>query len=943
MRFNLLKISIFLLSLSSLAQNKIDVYAAFDVENRNVLIKQSIEYRNDGPDSIKNIYLNDWLNSYSTKTTPLARRFAEEFSTRFHFASSEERGYTAISRIVDDKENELEYSRLQKNPDVVEIELKEAVGPGDSYKIQLLYNLRLPSDKFTDYGVSAFKEVHLKYWYLLPAIYDGKWHYFSNKDLDDMYIPPSRLTLQVSIPNNYVAVTELDEVTATQFDNNRIIVYTGENRVDTRLFLKRVPSMKTIQTEDFTVISDIDEKGLTSTDKAVITDKITRFVTEFIGAYPHKKLLVTNIDAKRDPIYGLNQLPDFIRPFPEHFQFELTLLKNVLGNYLNNTLIINPRKDQWVKDGIQIYLLMKYIEVHYPDMKLLGSLADIWGIRSFHAADLNFNEQYGLTYMHMARTNRDQPLSKSKDSLVKFNQNLANKYKAGVGLKYLDDFINNGVLEPALRNFVQDKMFELIRSSDYEAYLKNSTDKDIDWFFKDFVNTSKKIDFKIRKVKQQGDSVTLTIVNKRDSNVPVSLFTMQDDSILTKTWISGIKDKKTLTIPKGDANKLVLNYDNTIPEYNLRDNWKSLKGLFFNSKPFQFRIFKDFEDPHYNQVFLMPMVEFRNIYDGLTLGGKIYNKTVLRRPFNYRFTPQYGTRSKSLTGSATLLYYQDLENTNLFRITYGLSASYRSYAQDLFFRRFGPSLAFTFRNKKDLRSNKFQFLNFRYLDIKRDEDVNNISDIDDPNYAIFNAQFIHSNDNLINFNRWFADFQLSKTFGKIAFNYEYRKLFRSNRRLNLRFFAGTFLYNNNPVDSDYFSFALDRPTDYLFDYDYLGRSEASGIFSQQIIIAEGGFKSKLDVPFANRWMATTNFSTTIWRYIEAYGDLGFVKNRGVNPKFVYDSGIRINLVADYFEIYFPVYSNLGWEISQENYDQKIRFLFTVDPKTLLGLFRRRWY
>ncbi|HKK12959.1 MAG TPA: hypothetical protein VJ945_09000, partial [Flavobacteriaceae bacterium] len=158
-----------------------------------------------------------------------------------------------------------------------------------------------------------------------------------------------------------------------------------------------------------------------------------------------------------------------------------------------------------------------------------------------------------------------------------------------------------------------------------------------------------------------------------------------------------------------------------------------------------------------------------------------------------------------------------------------------------------------------------------------------------------------------------------------------------------RFFAGMFLYNRTDVASDYFSFALDRPTDYLFDYDYLGRSETSGIFSQQIIIAEGGFKSKLETPFANQWITTINTSTTLWKYIEAYADVGLLKNKYADPTFVYDSGLRIDLVTDYFELYFPVYSKLGWEIGQPHYDQKIRFKFTADPKALLGLFRRKWY
>ena len=129
----------------------------------------------------------------------------------------------------------------------------------------------------------------------------------------------------------------------------------------------------------------------------------------------------------------------------------------------------------------------------------------------------------------------------------------------------------------------------------------------------------------------------------------------------------------------------------------------------------------------------------------------------------------------------------------------------------------------------------------------------------------------------------------------------------------------------------------------MFDYNYYGRSESAGLFSQQLIVAEGGFKSQLNPGFANQWITTLNGSTTIWKYIMAYGDVGFVKNHGANAEFVYDSGLRLILVEDYFEIFFPVYSNLGWEIAQPNYDQKIRFIVTLDFKTLLGLFSRRWY
>ena len=707
--------------------------------------------------------------------------------------------------------------------------------------------------------------------------------------------------------------------------------------------MSKISDFKSVQDDNFTLISNIGDEGLEVIDKILITEKVTKFITKKFGKYPHNKLLITQIDYEKDPIYGLNFLPSFIKPYPNHFQYELKILKIALYNYLSNTLLINPRKEQWLIDGIQIYYLMKYVDEHYPNMKFLGEISDFWGVRSFHAADMKFNDKYVLAYMLMARTNRDQPLTMAKDSLLKFNKNIANKYKAGVGLKYLDDFVNQNIVENSIESFLRENKLKETNVNDFKKLIKSKTEKDIDWFFEDYLTTRKTIDFKIKKVKKTEDSITLTILNRNNNKAPVSLYSLNNDSIVSKIWVENINKNKTLTIPRLDANKLVLNYSNSIPEFNLRDNWKSLKGFFFNNKPFQFRLFQDIEDPYFNQVFFMPIVEFNNIYDGFTAGAKIYNKTVLRKLFDYKIAPRYSFKSKSLTGSASIFKTHYVKNKDLYSITYGIAGGYSSYAEDLFVRQITPSILFSFRENNDFRSNKRQWLSLRHVNINRDKDLTNVLTSNEPNYSILNLRYVNSNDNLINYNKWYGDFQIGDKFSKISFNYEFRRLFESNRQINIRAFAGAFLKNNTDSNSNYFSFALDRPTDYLFDYNYLGRSEATGIFSQQYIEAEGGFKSKLETPFANQWITTINASTTIWQYILAYGDLGLVKNKFISPKFVYDSGIRINLVTDYFEVYFPIYSNLGWEIGQPNYDQKIRFKFTADPQALLGLFRRRWY
>jgi hypothetical protein len=421
--------------------------------------------------------------------------------------------------------------------------------------------------------------------------------------------------------------------------------------------------------------------------------------------------------------------------------------------------------------------------------------------------------------------------------------------------------------------------------------------------------------------------------------VPISLFGIAADTVVSKYWFSDIETRKTFTIPRKNEERLVLNYDQKIPEFNQRDNWKTLNGFFASNKKLKFQFFKDAEDPYYNQIFYMPVANF-NVYDGISPGIRLTNKTLLERPFVFDLSPSYAFLERSFVGFGRFSYRWYHAKTGFYLTNFSIGSSTSHFQVNSRYSTVTPSILFGWR-PDNLLSNERQSLLFRHVNVFRTIDPA-LGDLEtDPDYSVFNARFSRNNNGIIDYFSWFADAQHASTFTKLVLNWEYRKLFENNRQLNLRFFAGKFI--RNKTNSDFFSFALDRPTDYLFDYSYLGRSEDSGIVSQQIVIAEGGFKSKLENPFANDWMATTNASINIWRWIELYGDAGLTKNRGENARFVYDSGIRLNLVTDYFELYFPLYSTNGWEVGQPDYDQKIRFIVTLSPRTLIGLFTRKWF
>ena len=68
-------------------------------------------------------------------------------------------------------------------------------------------------------------------------------------------------------------------------------------------------------------------------------------------------------------------MPKFIRPFPDVFEWDLTMLKAMSKKYIDNTLLLDKRNDYWLTDGLQTYLMMNYVSEYYPEIKLAGNIS----------------------------------------------------------------------------------------------------------------------------------------------------------------------------------------------------------------------------------------------------------------------------------------------------------------------------------------------------------------------------------------------------------------------------------------------------------------------------------------------------------------------------------------------------------------------------------------
>ncbi|MDQ6530197.1 aminopeptidase [Flavobacterium sp. LHD-85] len=912
---------------------------AVNLELKTLNVKQDITYHNTTNDTLVSIVLNDWNNAFVDKNTPLAKRFSDEFYRGFHLAKAADRGKTTIINLTETNYSALEWERNVQDPDYIIVKLNRKLLPNEKIDLHLNYIVKIPNDKFTHFGFDQNGGMLLKNWFLSPARFEnGFFVKYNNYNLDDIANAVSDYEVEIKIPNQYFITTDLNSVAKdTSNESYNIYSFSGRNRTDFSLYIEKQNSFRTYDNGSLQVETNLKNKRIDEFQKAIIINRVVSYAEKFIGKYPHEKITVSQADYDRNPFYGLNQLPSFISPFEDDFMFEIQFLKTFLNNYLKNSLRLDPRKDNWIYDGIQIYTMMKYMEEHHQDEKMLGRLSDMKLFKSYNITNLTFNEQYSYYYMLMARKNLDQPLGDPKNTLIKFNEQIASKYRAGLSLSYLDDYLNHDIVPKSVKEFYNLNQIGQSNRYDFEKILTQKSPKNIDWFFKTIIDSRDIIDYKFSNVSRTADSITFSVKNKTGIYAPIPIYGIKKKEVVFKEWIEPTKKDSVYEFSRKNADKIVINYNNEVPEYNQRNNWRSLKNVSLN-RPIKFNFAKDLEDPDYNQILYIPTLNY-NYYDGFTPGIRFHNKTILDKPFNFDINPAYSIKAGTISGSSAFSWNQYYRNSTLYNVRYSISQNYFHYAPEATYLRLNPMVVFRIR-EKDFRDNRKQMFMFRQVIVNR-EASDYITDNSSPNYSIFNARYSNTKTELIDHFSFMTDLQFSSGFGKVSGEVEYRRLFENNKKLNLRLYVGSFLYNT--TNSDYFSFGLDRPTDYLFDYNLFGRSESTGFFSQQYVIAEGGFKSQLEPSYANQWMTTLNASYAIWNWVELYGDIGFLKNKHQSEFFAYDSGVRLNLVPDYFELYFPVYSNNGWEISQPKYNEKIRFIITFSPKTLVTLFTRKWF
>ena len=886
------------------SQDYYKINLTLDPLNNNLIVEQNIKFLNNSNVAISELTLLDWNSSFSDFNSPLSKQLYSEFDSSLLKPNKSPNVPTVIQSLkVNNKTTD--YRRAKDQVDVIVLENIGLINPGEIINVQIDYVIDFPNYKILDYGNDRNEKFVINdYFITIPTNFNNR---FSNKGFNDKLNRLNTFEIIINNLKDYEIISNADNYVKTNENS-----YLFNNKRNIKFIISKKKLFKEFDFIDFKIFSENHD---IINFKNSISNRINSFINEsFVN--PLKKYVFTNKAITENKLYPYSEIPDFIKIFDSNFIGEINLVKLLIKENLKNKLS-DLRKNYWLYSGLEIYFLNKYIDIFYADKKLIGNYSRFPFFKKHNFSNYSFNDQFSLINKFVFSRDLNQKISSYPENLTRINYRLNNPYSSFNNLKYLENFIGTKSFKLSIT-----ELFNNSSDNISEIFQKHSK-QNLEWFFNDLINEDKNLEYKIIK-----ENNNFSILSNNNYTYPVVLRTTYSNNKSRNEYISFV-NKYNLSLEQNNISKIEINPPGNLIEKNYKNNIIYVKG----KKPKTiFRFFTDFEKEYENQIYYRPLFSY-NLYNGFSPGLTLTNKSPFRKTFTYFLNPQYSFKTKNPIGSVNLELRDVISKTRI--LNYNLNLSKFNYNYDLYYTRFSPTLNYIIKDK-NLKSNKRLFFQLKNISINKQLEFN-----EKEKYSITSLSILKSNINADKSKSLLFNSQLGNSFLKTSLTYSFRKYYKAFRQYNFRLFIGKFIRNNS--ENNTYDFSTSSISDYTYSSNLLGRSENEGFFSQQYFKNDAGFKSKINPSFSNDYVVSLNSGITIWKWFEGYLDYGIFKNKGEKLMTGYDTGLKLNIVENYLEIYFPILNSEKYILNSNNYSKNIRFTLVLDPENLTNLFTRRWF
>ncbi len=921
----------------SAQKDSISVEARLSPDRKTMSIDQRIVYYNHSAKPLDSVKLLNWVKAYQKRNTSLVYRKLEDRNNDLHFARKEQLGEVSGLNISGDGGQSIPVdSPAGEN---IFLALPQPLEPGKNITLHLHYQLQLPDQRFTGYGTSEH-DIALKYFFIVPDHFDPdnnfKRDYY---DIEESVSFNTFWTVNFSLPTGNHAESNLPETSANSFRG--YVDSDPEFLISDQDYPSITVNADGIHTEiQFGYPLKPEEKQ----NLEFFLPLHLAFIKERTGSIPEKLFISDKFRSKED-FFGNNDISFWkfkFRLFTNAEKTDQDYFGIIAKKVLDETVITNKQKDHWLKNGLKSYLEMQYLKKFYPETRILGALPEtkILGfkpLKLFHASRVKLIERYGLAYQYIMSQNLDQKVKEEYTLLSNFNDMAISSFETGTLFSYTADKMGEAKFDAVIRNYIMD---HTDRQADPEDFLKQLAAQDpTNTYLSDFMDRKHRVNFKLKRFRKENDALQIRISKNTDAAIPVKLQTETRTGETKAYWTETGEGRTTLTsVPSSDVYKITLNDDYIFPESTFRDNFLYTKGIFSNTRKIKLKFIKDIPNPEFNEIYINPRVRFSNTYDKFLIGMNFKNQSLFDQKFLYSVTPTYSTGTGKLTGSGGVSYSFLPAESAIRSLTFGVSGSYFHYDYELAYRKATVYSSINFQ--KNPRSTVSRGIGISYNYLERDLSTAMIARNDYGKYNLWSAGYAYTDNQMIHEKSLSVSTQWMEDFHKVSAEGFYRWEFAPRQKLSLRLFAGYFI--KNETRNNTFNYGISRVSNYAFSYTLLGESATSGILSQQFILADGGFKSFIPST-VNQWITSFNVDSSVWKIFHVYADAGMYKNKNQPAKFIWDTGVKVRIIPDFLEIYFPVQSSLGFEPSFKDYARRIRYTLVLNLGSVINAARRGWY
>jgi len=936
--------------------------------------KETVEYINNSPDTLRLLFFHLWPNGYSNNQTALAKQLFSQKGKERLFNDPELKGYIDSLNFKVEGQS-VNWNLMPGIPDICRIILNKALCPGDTIIVTTPFHVKIPAGVTSRLGHIG-ESYQISQWYPKPAVYDKSgWHQMPYLDQGEFYSEFGSFDVSITLPENYTVGatgTLQNDIEAERLD--KIAADTAWEKIGDYRGAEFPPSsgiMKTLrytgnEIHDFAWFADKRFhvlKGsvkLPQSDRKVITwvmftnqqadlwkdalkyvNRAILYFSNRIGDYPY--FTFTAVQSALTAGSGM-EYPGLtvIGIEDDAYSLDEVIAHEICHNWFYSALGSDERRFPFMDEGITSAYELRYMNEKYPEKKLWESYFNNRKLPEFfHIDKMPAERIQELEWLVQARLNLEQPINLPAADYSALNYEIILYDKAAIGFNYLRAWLGDSLFDSTMHNYYHIWKSKHPQPDDLRGIFESQTGKDLTWFFGDFINTTKRLDYKVVRFMNQ----QLLVKNMGEMVSPLNISGIRGDSIFFEKWSDGFKGRKWIDIPPGNYSEIKIDPFHLMPElYRLNNNTR-VSGIFRKADPIRFQLLYTIEDPSKRTITYIPTVNWTR-ENGFMAGLTLHNGLWLSKPVNYFFMPFYSFGKPGLAGYGRILFNITPYDKFIRMATIKLEATQFGAPGNQNYHLMMTGLDLFFRNKKVNNS----FLQKAYGVYTGASDLFKINLAEKAHMSSYlQFGYILENAGLVNPFNLTAAYESGKSFQKTSVEINYKfSYYGKDQGLDIRMFAGTMLKYSSEVP--FYSFSASGRSGrelYLYQGTYPDRFSVfpKTFWSRQMILSEGGLVSPVNDSLGfSHWLISVSFSSNLPGKAGRMPVKPFINlllndhglSTGHNSPFFYEVGLKAG-IWNFFEIHIPLLVSRNIGSISSSIKERIRIVLTLDSFNKLKL------